>query len=288
MFMKHGLADLALARRLEGCSAWAGAESARVLSRKNPASGAEVEFIGGGVAAWFGRGSPLSQAQGLGLEGPVTPEDLDRLDAFFLGRGAAASIEVSSLADPSLLPALCQRGYVVAEQTHMLARPAVLERGLAFAESDGLSVARIADDDEAGHATLAEAVLRGFFEGPGEPPEGIREIMGGMTAAPGSSGWLARVDSEPAGGAVMIAYQGVCLFAGDATMPDRRRCGVQSALIRARLGHAESIGCDRVAACTVPGSISQRNYERQGFRVVYARTLMVREPGPDPALGSGA
>ncbi len=285
--MNYGLADVALARRLEGCSAWAGAESARALGRIKPSSGAEAESIGGGVAAWFGPGSPLSQAQGLGLVGAVSEQELDRLDDFFSSRGSGGSIEVSSLADPGLLPALSRRGYVVGEQTHMLVRPANLDLGPAQ-DLNGKSIARIAEDDDAGHALLAETVLRGFFEGPGEPPEGLDEVMGSMMAAPGSSGWMARWNGEPAGGAVLVTHQGVSLLAGDATLPSFRGRGIQSALIRARIAHAGKIGGDLVAACTAPGSISQRNYERQGFRIVYARTLMVREASPHPALNTRA
>ena len=32
--------------------------------------------------------------------------------------------------------------------------------------------------------------------------------------------------------------------------------------------------------CTFPGSTSQRNYERLGFRVVYTKALLVRDAGP--------
>ena len=285
--MNYGLADLALARRLEECSAWAGAESARALARVTPSSEAEAESIGGGVAAWFGPGSPLSQAQGLGLVGPVSDQELDRLDFFFSSRGSGGSIEVSSLADPGLLPALSRRGYVVGEQTHMLVRPATLDLG-PEQYLDGSSILMIAEDDASGHALLAKTVLRGFFEKPGEPPEGLEGVMGAMLAAPGSSGWLARWDGQPAGGAVLVTHQGVSLLAGDATLPGFRGRGIQATLIRARIAHAVKIGIDLVAACTAPGSISQRNYERQGFRVVYARTLMIRGASPDHSPGSGA
>jgi len=153
-----------------------------------------------------------------------------------------------------------------------------------IANIQGIAVALIEENDNEGREVLAETVLQGFFEGPGDPPEGMSEIMRGMTAAPGASGWLARIGDEPAGGAVMITSEGVALLAGDATKPSHRRRGVQSALIGARIAHASKIGCDLVAVCTLPGSISQRNYERQGFRLVYARTLMVREPGPGQSV----
>ena len=35
-------------------------------------------------------------------------------------------------------------------------------------------------------------------------------------------------------------------------------------------------GCDLATAATLPGSVSQRNYERHGFRVAYTRATLVR------------
>jgi hypothetical protein len=52
---------------------------------------------------------------------------------------------------------------------------------------------------------------------------------------------------------------------------------VQSALLSARLDQGRQAGCDLAVICTQPGSGSQRNAERQGFSVVYARTMMGKE-----------
>jgi GNAT superfamily N-acetyltransferase len=63
----------------------------------------------------------------------------------------------------------------------------------------------------------------------------------------------------------------------DATHPFFRRRGVQAALIAARLRAGAERGCDLATAGTLPGTVSQRNYERLGFQVAYTRALMVRE-----------
>ena len=34
-------------------------------------------------------------------------------------------------------------------------------------------------------------------------------------------------------------------------------------------------GCDMATASTLPGSVSQRNYERAGFEVVYTKVTLV-------------
>ena len=67
---------------------------------------------------------------------------------------------------------------------------------------------------------------------------------------------------------------GLAILFADGTLPGARRQGLQSALIRARLHDAAARGCDLATASTLPGSLSQRNYERCGFQVVYTRAIL--------------
>jgi hypothetical protein len=64
---------------------------------------------------------------------------------------------------------------------------------------------------------------------------------------------------------------GVALLAGASTIPEGRRQGAQLALLESRLRYAVEKGCDIAMMCALPGSASQRNAERQGFRVAYTR-----------------
>ena len=277
--MEFPLADLALARRLENAWAWTAEESARAHRTAQPEVEIAVEFIAAGVATYFGPGSPLSQAVALGLEGPVADDDLDRLEAFYDSRGVATAIEVASLADPGFLPTLSRRGFSVAEQTHMLILPLEPKPLIRAPKTSSLTISRVGESDR---ADWSSTVVKGFFEGSGEPPGGIAELMTATIEARGASGWLARIDEQgesvPAGGAALFVHDGLALFAGDATIPAFRGRGVQSALVRARLEESFRHGCDLAVVCTNPGTTSQRNYERHGFRLVYARTLMVRSP----------
>lgn len=113
-------ADLALAQRVKEAWDFLGVENVRSQKKRAPESGAEVIEVGGGHAVFLGAGSPLSQAQNLGLHEPVVGDDLGRIERFFRDRGTATQIEVASLADPSLLVALSACGYLIAEQTHSL------------------------------------------------------------------------------------------------------------------------------------------------------------------------
>jgi hypothetical protein len=66
--------------------------------------------------------------------------------------------------------------------------------------------------------------------------------------------------------------EGVALLAGASTIPGKRKLGAQLALLDVRLRAGAEQGCDLAMMCAQPGSASQRNAERHGFRIAYTRT----------------
>ena len=52
--------------------------------------------------------------------------------------------------------------------------------------------------------------------------------------------------------------------------------GVQTALLEGRLAAAEAAVCDLAVVMTTPGTPSQRNVERAGFRTAYTFARMVK------------
>jgi GNAT superfamily N-acetyltransferase len=86
--------------------------------------------------------------------------------------------------------------------------------------------------------------------------------------------FLARIDGEPAGAGALAIHDGVAKLFSTSTIPAFRRRGVHSALLRARLQVAARV-CEIALVSVVPGSDSQRNLERAGFRVAYTRIRMV-------------
>jgi hypothetical protein len=65
--------------------------------------GGALEAIGGGWAIFRGVELPLTQALGVGMNGSVSPQELDRLEAFFHSRQSPAVIDLCTLADPGVL-----------------------------------------------------------------------------------------------------------------------------------------------------------------------------------------
>jgi N-acetylglutamate synthase-like GNAT family acetyltransferase len=104
----------------------------------------------------------------------------------------------------------------------------------------------------------------------------LEEAITDLASSDGFSRYFARLEGELAGGASMRLFEGVALLTGAATLPDKRRRGVQSALLSSRLADAGRLGCDVAVVTTQPGSKSQQNAQRQGFELLYTRAVLVR------------
>src|SRR5271154_3980728 len=81
-----------------------------------------VERIGGGVAVFAGPDSPVTQAIGIGINGPVEDADLDRLGDFFQTRNAPAAAEICPFVEMSLYERFAARGYLLLEVSNVLVR----------------------------------------------------------------------------------------------------------------------------------------------------------------------
>jgi GNAT superfamily N-acetyltransferase len=264
-------ADIALARRLEGAEAAGAAAAAGVLARLDPSAGATVLEAGGGVAAFLGVGSPLTHAMGVGVNGTVTTAELDAVEAFYGARRSATQFELSPLADLALFEELVRRGYRIVELATVLARLVADEPASPGPPSVTIEVA----DRE--QAELWTRTLALGFHGNDDDPV-LRRAGRVLAELAGSGALLVRVEGRVAGGGALAIQGSVACFFADATLVEERGRGAQSALIARRLELAGAAGCELAMATTAPGSVSQRNYERAGFRVVYTRVCFSRDP----------
>jgi len=257
--------DLALARRLERMEGHANARFVESRARVSPQVGATWTEAGGAYAMFDGVGSPLSQTFGLGVFEPVTPWALEALEVFFTSRGADVFHEVSPLADPGTLAQLNDRGYRPCELTSVLFQP--LDLGALAPPASTFTIRPVVRDEREQWANAA-------IEGWSEFPE-VREFMAsfGPTAAGAADSYPFLVlDREaPIATGSLSLHGNVALLAGASTVPGARGRGAQRALLAARLRFAAEQGCTLAMMCASPGSTSQRNAERNGFRIAYTR-----------------
>jgi GNAT superfamily N-acetyltransferase len=257
-------ADLALARRIERAEGHANAAFVQSRAAVDPASGAMFLDVGGTYAMFDGVDSPLTQTFGLGVVDTPTAPLLDTIEAFFRERGAAVMHEVSPTVDLSVLALLSSRGYHPIELTSVLFQPIDAAN---VAVNPDVSV-RLTRDGEADH--WAEVAAQGW----GESPEIVAFVraMGEVSArAADTYTFFAEADGVPIATGSLHVHEGVAVLAGASTIPSARRRGAQNALLSARLAFARGHGCDLAVMGALPGSASQRNAERNGFRVAYTR-----------------
>ena len=226
-----------------------------------------------------GVGSPLSQTFGFGLFAPPTADDLTTIERFFQDRGAEIFHEVSPLADPAVLTLLGERGYRPVELTSVMHLPvidAVMEPRRPSSAS--LTVRRTGEGEE---DMWAETAARGWGETP-ELAAFVREFGAVSARARDTACFVAEWNDAPIAAAALALHDGVALLAGASTDPAFRGRGAQAALLGARLRYAVESGCDLAMMGAQPGSASQRNGERQGFRIAYTRIKWAKAKSAGP------
>jgi hypothetical protein len=262
----YPFSDLALARRLEATEAHGNVAFVEARARAFPDSGATWIEVAGTYSMFDGPTSPISQTFGLGILHPLSTENLNTIESFFKDRGADVFHEVSPLADPTAFALLNERGYKPVEFTSVLFRPISTDLVLSASTNQNVKV-RVVGDEE--RDKWSEIALAGWSEFT-ELTEFLHD-MGKVHACSRSPVFLAELDNEPIATGMLTIHDGVALLAGASTIPSARRQGAQLALLEARLRYGAEQGCDIAMMAALPGSASQRNAERHGFRIAYTR-----------------
>jgi GNAT superfamily N-acetyltransferase len=261
--------DSTLARRLEAAEGFAGAQFALARRSLLPQCQSEAIRISGVDVVFDGPDSPVTQTFGLGMLEPASAQTLDEIERFFFTRGAPVQHEVSPFAGVDTLDLLRSRGYRPIEISNVLCQ---LVTPLPPVNSGSVRVIGPEDAE-----LWTEVSARGWTHDHPEYESFIREVGALLTAREGSACFLAEIDGEPAAAAALFLHEGVALFAGAATVPAKRRRGLQSALLASRVGYAHQHGCDLAMMVAEPGSESHRNAQRHGFQVAYTRIKWRKE-----------
>lgn len=259
--------DLALSRRLERAEGRSNADFVETRAKHFPDSGAQWIEVAGAYAMFDGLGSPLTQTFGLGVFDPITSAEMEKLEEFFLQRGAHVHHEVSPMADASLLTLLNERGYQPIELTSVMYRPIGRSVRLASSRNEKVQARLIRSGEE----ELWAQTAAGGWSGITDFNDLMLELMYLTAKREGGLSFLAELDGQAIASGALIIHDGVALLAGASTIPEGRKQGAQLALLESRLNYAAEAGCDLAMMCAAPGSASQRNAERQGFRIAYTR-----------------
>jgi GNAT superfamily N-acetyltransferase len=270
--------DLAEARL---CAAFAGIQGRR-------GHDAFVTPIAGTIAVYGSPNAPYNKLVGLGVAGDLDESALEQIEEEFRRRDAPLQVELSTLADPSVGALLTRRGYVLVNFENVMGfglNGAFVEEATRRQTDDqtkGIRVARLEPNEE---ALWIDAMITAFahadtFDGPASHETFSRETLeraySDQSQIDGSVRYVAYLDGKLAGGGSVRLEAGLAQLTGAATLPEHRRKGVQSAVVRTRLIDAAREGCDLATVTVQPGSKSMQNAQRAGFSLLYPRAILVK------------
>jgi len=250
------------------------AEIARLEERRLAEGVASIvdawEPLAGGTMCFGGVGSWANQAAGQGFDGPVTGDDLDRLDDFYASRGVEPRIEVCPFADGSLVAGLSDRGYVIREFGNVLVRGL---GDLPAAPVEGLEVVWLDPEDPEHARACLDIKMGGFGIADASTFEPLERRM---WASPRCETVLARMEGRFVAAATLEHDGPAGALIGMATLEPYRRRGIQRALTVARLERLRELGSQFACVGSSPTVSTGRNALRLGFRMAYTKVALVR------------
>jgi hypothetical protein len=197
------------------------------------------------------------------VHGLEDPADLPRVLAFYAETGQPCWVELAPHVDPLVIHALRDHGFKPAD------RKAVLY-GFAYPRPPSDPTIEVSNVTRANLDLFLDTLNQGF----GTPPDmlsGARRNQSFWCDIPHWRLYLAMLDGQPAGAAVLSITDDVAYLAASSTMPALRRRGVHEALISRRLADAAAANCKLATGQAVFDTPSHRNQERAGLQLAHVR-----------------
>jgi len=265
--------DKALARRFEACEEMPQVCYAREFKKSRPEIGAAEEEICGGHMVFAGLGSPIGRATGVGLDQPLSHQELDRIEAFYRQHKAPSQVDLTPMHGPEVFEMFKERGYAIAELNNVLYRK--LDPKEEFPDPPSDCEIRRSPPEE---SEITGAIVEGAFF-PDGAPEAFRGLIAPFYQMKNALAFVATVNGKlvACGTGLVIPEHKVFALCGAGTLAEFRGRGLQTALFRARMKAARDAGCEYVVVVTQGGTTSQRNAERLGLRVAYSKVTVIKQ-----------
>ncbi len=215
--------------------------------------------LSNGYAVFAGVGCPITQAHGR-----FSAEDIAKITEFYASRETGWEALVTPYADPGAVERLQEIGAKLNGWETVLFLPLPhLNIGGARLLSDvrieEVSVDRVAD---------WAGLLQSGFEDP-SLSSALENLNRYMMELPDMHRYVLSCGGTQAAAAGLIIRDDIAYLAGSATKEEYRGRGFHGALLDRRIQIAMRHGARLAIIGTEPGSTSQRNAERAGFRVAY-------------------
>ena len=225
--------------------------------------GGDVLEIGGGVCAFCGDGSPMTNCVAVGVGANLTDSEFSQILEFFEGRTEMFEFKLSLLTAPEL------REWVVREAKKLPEFETLLVSDLTSFECPDLDFEiREIPLDEA--PEYGKRAVERFFAGK-EVPSLAGEVVGKCCVSDRFHSYEVLIDGEPVAGCGLGLVEGLAWLQGASVLPEHRGWGLHKMMQAYRMKIAKDAGYSLVVQGAKPGSASQLNAQKQGFAVAFTR-----------------
>lgn len=235
-------------------------------------SGSDTLSLSTGGAFYLGPDAFLSQVVGWGFYPDLTTlkNELDDIEQFYKAHDCSINIELSPYVNPGLLSVFKEKQFSV-EELNTISYLEFSDEEVNFNSqfnSNGKSFT-IRSVDESSLSEWAQIVAIGF------DAADVEEQFLQYAQAEAITAYAAFHEENMVAGATLSVHESVCDLGVTSTLPIFRGHGLQKALLLARLQDAQHQQIRLASVTTEPGSISEQNIQKIGFKPAYTRLKLV-------------
>lgn len=252
-----------IAARMEACIKQSHIEVTRQYQQ------GRILEISGGAACFSGFDSFLSQVVGWGFttKSKFLNSEIESIEGFYKSLNhPRVDIELCPFVGNSVTLFLSERGYSISELSAVSVLDLKSQNIEACLESPYLIKEVHSDELE----DWAQNIAIGF----GYPE--AREQFSHYIRAKGVTTFAAYDNDNIIAGATVAMHGDVCDLGVTSTLPAYRGKGLQKNLLKARLNYAKQHGLELATVTTEPGTVSDLNIQKSGFRCAYTRIKLTK------------
>jgi GNAT superfamily N-acetyltransferase len=240
--------------------------STQMLAIRDPQLHPMVTPVADGYAVFHGPDAMSSFAREVGTSRPISGKELSILEQFYADHSCPVRVWVSNRTHSSLLEMLHGHGY--ATRSHSVNWFRSLDSDPIHCQQPNIEVLPVTGQL---HENWIQTVAAGFFEDnesvpPTEISASFFDLFFALGCAPDDQAFLARIDGDLVGGAVLNVADGIAMLRTASTRFAHRNAGVEQALLAARLTCAREQGARMAVSQTPPSGPSAHNLRKFGFQ----------------------
>ncbi len=248
------------------------------LQKLAPELNADFIRVSGGAALYDGCDAWNCGVTGWGAIDDVPDDEIDRVFKFYKDRPCNFRVSLSTMADPTLINRLEDRGLRVRGFIVTAGRD-LIEEDLTFEQKSPFEI-RVASRDE--EMIWCETLNRGFMSEEDSDIEANYTIMSQAAFRTKSTIPILAFENEKAvAAAVLTVEDGIAHLVAAATLPSFRSRGAQTDLQKFRIAYGAKMGAKELLFEGVPGATSFFNAQKQGLDTLFTSAILSKNPIKD-------